>query len=422
MSSTYPEYPVVTMTTVGIVASILLGRIRSFLADALGGALPLIMLAGASFLKRVPQPEGIRSMSSKSRVRAPRRLLWTLLSTLWLFACQLSGSTQVEGVQATATHQGPAAETPAEISDIPGRSPLANVSHWLYLIDVDMDPETVDRIAASSYDMVVIDFIVSEQWNRDFPLAAVIEQWHSAEHPKLVIAYIDIAEAEDYRSYWQPGWRVGNPEWIAGDDPDGWEGNFPVAYWHDEFDGVYLDWVEAYSDENVLQIAQADGVEAVQEMIWWVGDIAEFGHAQKTGFIVIAQNAAELAEHDDYVDIIDAIAQEQVWFDGGADNDPPGDCPLPRTEAEVDTLAYRQSLSLACRRTYDDYPESTLHISSEEYLGYLRLAYSKGLIIFTVDYALEANNVAWVYQEARRLGFIPFVGGRALDRYVEPYP
>ena len=380
-------------------------------------------------------------MSYISRRRAPRWLLWTLLSTLWLFACQISGSTQVEGVYTTATPQVPAAQTPAEISDIPGRSPLANVSHWIYLIDVDMEPETVDRIAASSYDMVVIDFIVSEQWNLDFPLAAVIEQWHSSEHPKLVIAYIDIAEAEDYRSYWQPGWRVGNPEWIAGDDPDGWEGNFPVAYWHDEwreiwlgeggylqgildvgFDGVYLDWVEAYSDENVLRIAEADGVEAVQEMIWWVGDIAEFGHAQKTGFIVIAQNAAELAEHDDYVAIIDAIAQEQVWFDGGADNDPPGDCPLPRNEAEVDTPAYRQSLSPACRRTYDDYPESTLHISSEEYLGYLRLAYSKGLIIFTVDYALDADNVAWVYQEARSLGFIPFVGNRALDRYVEPNP
>jgi len=380
-------------------------------------------------------------MSYISRRRAPRRLLWTLLSTLWLFACQISGGTQVAGEQTTATPQVLAAQTPAEISDIPGRSPLANVSHWIYLIDVDMEPETVDRIAASSYDMVVIDFIVSEQWNLDFPLAAVIEQWHTAEHPKLVIAYIDIAEAEDYRSYWQPSWRVGNPEWIAGDDPDGWEGNFPVAYWNDEwreiwlgeagylqgildvgFDGVYLDWVEAYSDENVLEIAQVDGVEAVQEMIWWVRDISEFGHAQKTGFIVIAQNAAELAEHDDYVDIIDAIAQEQVWFDGGADNDPPGDCPLPRTEAEVDTPAYRQSLSLACRRTYDDYPESTLHISSEEYLGYLRLAYSKGLIIFTVDYALEADNVAWVYQEARSLGFIPFVGNRALDRYLEPYP
>ena len=53
--------------------------------------------------------------------------------------------------------------------------------------------------------------------------------WHGTDHPKLVIAHIDIGEAEDYRTYWQPGWGIENPEWIAGHDPDDWEGNFPVA-------------------------------------------------------------------------------------------------------------------------------------------------------------------------------------------------
>ncbi len=378
-------------------------------------------------------------MNRTLRSQATRRLYWIIVSTLWAFACQLTGGPQVVDIEETAT-TGPL----QGLSDAPANQaagPLADVSHWLYLIDVNLEEDTVDEITASSYDMVVIDFITSEAWNRDYPLAEVIAQWHAAAHPKLVLAYIDIAEAEDYRDYWQPGWRVGNPEWIAGDDPDGWEGNFPVAYWHDEwqaiwlgeggymqgildagFDGVYLDWVEAYSDENVLEIARADGVDAVQEMIWWVGDIAEFGRGQDPDFIVIAQNAAELAEHDDYVAIIDAIAQEQVWFDGGADNNPPGDCPLPRTDDEIDTAAYRQSLSPACRRTYDEYPDSTLHVSSQEYLGYLALAQTRGLIIFTVDYALEAENIAWVYQESRSLGFIPFVSNRALDRYVDPYP
>ena len=163
-----------------------------------------------------------------------------------------------------------------------------------------------------------------------------------------------------------------------------------MAYWYDEwrdiwlgtdgylqaiidvgFDGVYLDWVEAFSDENVLDIAEADGVDARQEMIWWVGDIAEFGRSRDSNFVMIGQNAAELAEHDDYLEAIDAIAREQVWFDGGADNDPPGDCPLPRTENELDTASYRDSLSPPCQRQYDDFPNSTLHVSSEEYLHYL---------------------------------------------------
>jgi cysteinyl-tRNA synthetase len=362
---------------------------------------------------------------------------------IWLpiLACQGSSVPDAETPLTTTTPGETAAQPSARGSDDPGSHPLANVSHWLYLIDVNLDEDTVDLITDSDYDMVVIDFIVSEVWNQEYPLTEVIEAWHRAQHPKLVLAYIDIAEAKDYRTYWQSEWRVGDPDWIAGDDPDGWEGNYPVAYWYDAwreiwlgpqgylkgildvgFDGVYLDWVEAYSDENVVEIAEADGVDAVQEMIWWVGDIAEFGRARDPGFIVIAQNAAELTEFDEYVAVIDALAQEQVWFDGGADNDPPGDCPLPRTEADIDTPAYRQSLSPACRETYDDYPDSTLHVSSEEYLGYLRLAQSKGLIIFTVDYALQEENVTWVYRESRRLGFIPFVSNRALDRYVEPFP
>ncbi len=80
------------------------------------------------------------------------------------------------------------------------------------------------------------------------------------------------------------------------------------------------------------------------------------------------------------------------------------------------------SAATPCRKTYDEYPDSTLHVSSEEYLGYLTLAQRKGEIIFTVDYALEPDNVAFVYEASRALGFVPFVSNRALDRYVAPVP
>jgi cysteinyl-tRNA synthetase len=338
-----------------------------------------------------------------------------------------------------AGEESPASAVPADKMAV---SPsVADVERWLYLIDVNLPPETIDLIAGSDYDMVVLDFIPSEENNTDYPIAEVVTQLHNADAPKLVIAYIDIGEAEDYRTYWRDDWGIGNPEWIAGADPDGWEGNFPVAFWYDGwreiwlgddgylqaivdagFDGVYLDWVEAYSDENVAAIAERDGVNAEEEIVSWVGDIAEFGRAQRPDFIVIGQNAAELAERDEYLGIIDAIAQEQVWFDGGADNDPPGDCPLPETDDDVDTDEYLDSLSEACRRYVENEPDSPLHVSTEEYLGYLTLAQSKGEIILTVDYALEPDNVASVYEASRGLGFVPFVGNRALDRYVEPVP
>jgi cysteinyl-tRNA synthetase len=331
-------------------------------------------------------------------------------------------------------------DTPApEATPAPSPPDLGEIESWLYLIDVNLSLETVEQIATSDYDLVVIDFITSEKENLDYPLAEVIEQWHAARHPKLVIAYIDIGQAESYRTYWQRGWKVGEPEWIVGEDPDGWAENYPVAFWYDEwrdiwladdgymqqiidagFDGVYLDWVEAYSDENVMAAATVDNVDPRQEMVWWVDDIGAFGRERNPAFVVIAQNAAELAENDDYLSTIDAIAQEQVWFDGGADNKPPGDCPLPRTEDDIDSEEYVDSLSDICREQYETYPDSTLHVSSEYYLKDLQLAQEKGVPIFTVDYALEEENIDWIYSTSRRLGFVPFVGNRDLDQYVEP--
>jgi cysteinyl-tRNA synthetase len=316
---------------------------------------------------------------------------------------------------------------------------LFEVEHWLYYIDANLEDETLNQIVDSAYDMVVIDYIVSEGDNSEYPLAGAITGMHNADHPKLVIAYIDIGEAEDYRASWQPGWEIGNPEWIIALDPDGWEGNYPVAYWHDGyrdiwlgeggylqgildagFDGIYLDWIEAYSDENVIASAEDEGVDPLLEMVWWVGDIADFTRAQDPEFIVIAQNTAELAQYDVYVNIIDAIAQEQVWFDGGGDDEPPGDCPLPATDEDVETEDYYNSLPPECRRLFDYDPKSTFHISSEEYITYLTVAQDKGLKIFTVDYAIIPTNIDYVVRTSRSLGFVPFVSNRALDRYVEP--
>jgi cysteinyl-tRNA synthetase len=321
------------------------------------------------------------------------------------------------------------------------RPTLDEVTHWLYLIDINLEQDMVAQITDSTYDMVVIDFITSEVNNTDYPLAEVIAEWQSAAHPKLVIAYIDIGQAESYRTYWQPDWQLGEPEWIVADDPDGWVENYPVAFWYDDyqaiwvepggylqqiaeagFDGVYLDWVEAYDDDAVIAFAETEGLDPIQEMLWWVEDIAASLRSYRPDALVIAQNAADLAVYDDYVAVIDAIAQEQVWFDGAADNDPPGDCPLPRTEADIDSDDYIDSLSSGCRNQWETYTESTLHVSSEWYLDALSIAQDQGLVIFTVDYALEPENVAWVIAESRRYGFVPFVGSRALDMYVPPLP
>ncbi|MBK9178156.1 MAG: endo alpha-1,4 polygalactosaminidase [Acidimicrobiales bacterium] len=319
-----------------------------------------------------------------------------------------------------------------------GPGALAEVDRWLYLLAVPVEPDVVEAIAASSHDLVVIDPAVTETDSADVPVRAMVERLHDAG--KTVVAYVDVGEAESYRTYWQEGWGIGDPAWILSEDPDGWAENYPVAYWDPEwqalwlddgglvdvvaglgFDGLYLDWVEGYSDEVVAEAADADGVDPAEEMAVWVGALADRMRERRPGALVIQQNAAELAAtRPDLRAVIDGLAQEQVWFDGGADGDPPGDCPLPATEFDVDGEAYVESLSPACRAEWEEHPDSTLHVSSESYLSELEALHAEGLPVLTVDYATEPEHVAFVLAESRARGFVPFVGVRSLDRWEPP--
>jgi cysteinyl-tRNA synthetase len=313
---------------------------------------------------------------------------------------------------------------------------LGKVANWFYFLDFNDVSRMVKRISNSGYDMVVVEPVFTERENTRFKVADMVRDLKGKAGRRLVLAYIDIGEAEEWRSYWKEGWRIGNPKWIVADDPDGWDGNFPVAYWHRGwrdiwlgetgyiealkragFDGIYLDWVEAYSDENIIHAARRDKVKPRREMIRWVQDLAAQARRNRPDFLVIAQNAAELADDPGYARTIDAIAQEQIWFDGGADNKPAGDCPLPELERDIESLKYIRSLSRQCRRQHDRYPDSTLHVSSESYIGLLQRAKKRGLHIFTVDYALKRRNIEKVYRKSRSLGFIPFVSGRALASF-----
>ena len=59
-------------------------------------------------------------------------------------------------------------------------------------------------------------------------------------------------------------------------------------------------------------------------------------------------------------------------------------------------------------------------MSSEGAISDLTLAREKGTIVFTIDYALEPDNVAFVFETSRALGFVPFVSNRALNLFLSP--
>ena len=363
---------------------------------------------------------------------------------------------------------------------------LNEIKFWGYQIgEIDnVAGDAVDKLVASKYDMLVIeptrtdwDLQTDGTFNGSprFDTKGMVQRLKESKasdgvHRKLVIAYIDIGEAEDWRWYWDPNvWTreteanrencdgVGPlpedwPSWIVARDPDCFGGNYPVAYWEQEwkdivingtnfgsdlaardynsiidevikdgFDGIYLDWVEGFENEPVMAAAQAAGVDPVQEMVKFIEEMRVYTKQKDPNFLIIQQNAAALifggednreriyadSENDfenveddihwELLDAIDGIAQEGVWYDGFA------------TEEWEDCAGF------------DNNSDMVAMPPTEEYLDDLETFYlSEGRTVFTCEYA--HNAAADAYTKSKDKGFIPYATHRTLTRLTDTPP
>ena len=272
-------------------------------------------------------------MGQQRAWHAPLIVIATVLTLALLAGCQASTEPTSEDDS----------EPPEQAQDTDAPSALDDVEFFGYQIQDQHMDGAIDEIVASDYDIVIIDQTRSIVGEEEYDSAADVARIKSSPgrnvENKIVVAYIDVGEAESYRTYWQDEWEVGDPEWIVAPDPDGWDENYPVAYWDDEwreimygafdslvedgYDGAYLDWLEAYKFEPVKEAAAADGLDSEAELTSFVEDLADHARDQDPGFLMIAQNAAEMGKHSEYVEVFDAIAQEAIWFDGVGDPDQP---------------------------------------------------------------------------------------------------
>jgi endo-alpha-1,4-polygalactosaminidase (GH114 family) len=155
-------------------------------------------------------------------------------------------------------------------------------------------------------------------------------------------------------------------------------------------------------------------------MIAWVREVSAVAKGGERPLFVIAQNAAPLLQDSSYVDAIDGVSHEDIWFTG-ADGLAEGDCPVPRTAAEVGSAAYLARLNKACRRSHDKDPASAMRFVGEDVIvPLLKFAQNQGKAVFTVDYALKAENISTARAASLSFGFIPFVGARNLNIIVSP--
>ncbi len=253
---------------------------------------------------------------------------------------------------------------------------------------------------------------------------------------RIVLAYLSIGEAEEYRYYWQAGWTdkrvqfadlgvnvgqpgaasgrmrssadrsqprqqlsIAAPPWLASENP-AWRGNYLVRYWDTAwqdlifgspdayldkiiaagFDGVYLDKVDANDDW------QPSRPTARRDMVDFVVAIATYARARQPGFKIVPQNAEELLNFPDYVHIIDAIAKEDLLYGSGQRREG-----VRNSEREI---AHSQRL--------------------------LDRARSAGRPVLVVEYLQKPAQIQAARQRIQRYRYIPFFAKRELDEPPQP--
>jgi cysteinyl-tRNA synthetase, unknown class len=144
---------------------------------------------------------------------------------------------------------------------------IGDIKNYLYLInpqEYDSREEYVAALAKTDYDLVTVDLFF-DKYNPLTPEQVAKLKKKSNGSKRLVVCYMNIGAAENWRYYWNPNWKLGSPAFLK-KPYEGYENEIYVEYWNPAwqkiiygnddsylkkiidagFDGVYLDNTEAY--------------------------------------------------------------------------------------------------------------------------------------------------------------------------------
>ena len=146
---------------------------------------------------------------------------------------------------------------------------LKDVRNFLYVIDgvkFGSKEKYVAALAKSNYDLLVVDLFTGD-WSTSADDVKRLKIKANGGR-RLVLCYISIGEAEDYRFYWQKGWKPGTPAFLGKEDPQ-WKHNFAVRYWEPAWQALFVGGEGSYLAQ--VQKAGFDGVylDKVDEFEWF---------------------------------------------------------------------------------------------------------------------------------------------------------
>ena len=282
----------------------------------------------------------------------------------------------------------------AAVAQAPARrNPFDGAKSWAYQLN-NLGPEQQARIAASPYDLVVIDYAQSERGDLvEVPLTRdeVARMKVKPDGSKrVIIAYLSIGESEDNRYYWKAEWNRKRPAWMGAESKE-WKGNYLVKYWEPTwqnyiygsplsyvdrileagFDGFYVDRADAY-------YRFGDTKDARDKMADFLIKLSAYIRSKKPDAGIMMQNAEELLDRPQVVAAIDAIAKEDLIYG----------------------ITHREEVNKR-----DDIDYST---------KLLKDAQTAGKAIFVVEYLKNPKNIADAKQRMADLGFVLYYGPRGL--------
>ena len=290
-----------------------------------------------------------------------------------------------------------------------GTASLSSINDWFYQLQGGDAGIDLTAIGDTAYDLIVIDYSRDGSGDEEFTNDEIDELKNSSGGAKIVLAYMSIGEAEDYRFYFDPSWIDGSgeltaeaPDFFDEANPD-WPGNYKVRYWDSDwqtiifgyldriidagFDGVYLDIIDAFEyfgpDGDVPERPTA-----AEDMIDFVLAIASYARETRgvADFLVFPQNGASILDAeggDTYLETVDGIGTEDTFYFGDDDIDNPLDLEHAATVTP-----------------------------------YLDQFVEAGKTVLAIDYLQDNDKLADFYQRCGDSGYIPYSSVRELDQIV----
>ncbi len=292
-----------------------------------------------------------------------------------VFLATIVCSVLLPGCTATVVESTP---TPA-----PGADDIwDSVDSWVYQLSGYQD-DRLDQIAASAFDLAVID--LARDGNLDTFTRAEIRAVQDAG--KVVLAYFEIGAIEEYRPEWPDV-----PNDLKLGAVSGWPSEQYVAYWDERwwpivqgrgdqaiaagFDGAYLDMIATY-DEIAAESADTDREDLAQKMVDLIARLSVYAKEREPSFKMVPQNSPELHTYNGYLQAIDALGIEELYF---------------------------LATDKACTRSWC--------YENQENAAAIRDA---GKLVLTIDYADQDANITSAYEQSWAAGFVPYVSVRSLD-------